>query len=61
MANMDNSASSAQQTAKPAKFLPPLPTAPLPSSALMDNWLFNANAEKDEPTLSIPSATSSKI
>ena len=58
---MDNSASSAQQTAKPAKFLPPLPTAPLPSSALMDNWLFNANAEKDEPTLSIPSATSSKI
>ena len=61
MANMENSASSAQQTANPAMFLPPLPTEPLPSSALMDNWLFNANAEKDEPTSSVPSATSSKI
>ena len=59
MANKDNSASSVQQTAKPAMFFPPLPTKPLPSPAEMEKWLFDA--EKDEPSSSVPSVTSSTI
>ena len=59
MANMDNSASSVQPTAKPAMFFPPLPTKPLPTPAEMKKWLFDA--EKDEPSSSVPSVTSSTI